>query len=1068
MRFTDWRLIEFMNGKKELIKLFENPGAEYRGKPFWSWNGELEKDELIRQVHVMKEMGFGGFFMHSRAGLMTEYLGDEWFELINEVADESVKLGLEAWLYDEDRWPSGSAGGKVTVDPQYRMKSIVMYCEDKEKFAGENELPGSADDEIIAIFAANIDGVAVYEYEQCADKETLAKAAEKDCYNKIIVFRVVKQEPNSVYNGTTYIDTMSYKAVNKFLELTHEEYQKRCGERMGTSIKGIFTDEPHRGHMLDDYAVNDGVATCSSAYTDDIFEEFKKRYNYDLKPILPELYFRKDGKKIHKVKIDYIDLCNILFLERFAKNVNDWCNDHNIIFTGHVLHEDSLTNQTVPNGSLMRFYQYMGYPGIDLLTEHNRCYWVAKQISSASRQLGQKWLLSELYGCTGWQFDFSAHKAVGDWQALFGINVRCPHLSWYTMEGEAKRDYPASILHQSSYYKDYNYVESYFARFGVVMSQGRPLCDLLVINTIESDWALAYAGWAQWLWPTNDDSRALEQHYANLFHILIDNHIDFDYGEECMMNQMYSVTNENGEALLHIGQASYRTVLVSGALTLRPTTVKILKEFMDIGGKVVFSEDIPVYVDGIESDDAVKLSQHKNALVVPFESGAITAAVKKDTAYDICITGEGSEKLLSQVRYDDDTQQMYIAIINTDRENKISDLKVTVKKADGTFAAGSKLYAEEWELVSGKRYKKALAEENGAASISFDIEATGDKIFVLTAEEDASLEEKSVPVTVSETKIAADSEFEYELDEKNVCVLDFAKWKFNGSEWNPAEEVLRVDGKIRDLSKLERRSGGMLQPWYAKKYCDDACGELELEYEFFVDEVPEGEVFAAAERPEFCRYFINGIALENKNPSDFWIDICFKKMYIPEGAIKKGRNTVTMKTLFKRTTNVESVYLVGNFGVRIEGSKKTLVNMPAKLGISKNLCEYNLPFYTGCVTYKISNKEFACKDTDGNIVIEINGYCGSLAKVSPSGGKEQAVIAWAPYEADITEWVKSGSDIDVTLVCSRRNVFGPLHQLPVRTGEYGPGNFTTGGANWTDDYALIDSTVYGITIKKQK
>ena len=58
------------------------PEAAYRGKPFWSWNGELAEEELLRQVGYMKEMGFGGFFMHSRTGLITEYLGEEWFRFI--------------------------------------------------------------------------------------------------------------------------------------------------------------------------------------------------------------------------------------------------------------------------------------------------------------------------------------------------------------------------------------------------------------------------------------------------------------------------------------------------------------------------------------------------------------------------------------------------------------------------------------------------------------------------------------------------------------------------------------------------------------------------------------------------------------------------------------------------------------------------------------------------------------------------------------------------------------------------------------------------------------------------
>ncbi|MFR1759857.1 MAG: hypothetical protein ACLSX2_09140, partial [Christensenellaceae bacterium] len=82
-----------------LLEAFEHPGRAYRGKPFWAWNGELEKDELIRQARIMKEMGLGGFFMHARAGLITEYLGREWFELTNAVADEAKRLDMEAWLY---------------------------------------------------------------------------------------------------------------------------------------------------------------------------------------------------------------------------------------------------------------------------------------------------------------------------------------------------------------------------------------------------------------------------------------------------------------------------------------------------------------------------------------------------------------------------------------------------------------------------------------------------------------------------------------------------------------------------------------------------------------------------------------------------------------------------------------------------------------------------------------------------------------------------------------------------------------------------------------------------------
>ena len=38
-------------------KLFKNPTSEYRGTPFWAWNCELDKDELLRQIEILKEMG---------------------------------------------------------------------------------------------------------------------------------------------------------------------------------------------------------------------------------------------------------------------------------------------------------------------------------------------------------------------------------------------------------------------------------------------------------------------------------------------------------------------------------------------------------------------------------------------------------------------------------------------------------------------------------------------------------------------------------------------------------------------------------------------------------------------------------------------------------------------------------------------------------------------------------------------------------------------------------------------------------------------------------------------------
>ncbi|MBQ6067675.1 MAG: hypothetical protein IJK89_12750 [Clostridia bacterium] len=1057
--------------KDRLIKSFISPAAAWRGKPFWSWNGELRGEELVRQAHIMKEMGLGGYFMHSRTGLITEYLGEEWFRLINEVADAAEADGMEAWLYDEDRWPSGSAGGKATVDPRYRMKSLYVYECDPAKT--------DWDEGSFALYAAKIDGIDLYTYKEldvsgftCGEDAAQAVKAAVEQQGgaaedepgvwKALRFAVAPDRPSSVYNGTTYLDTMSREATEHFIELTHEQYAKHCGDRLGRSIRGIFTDEPHRGHCFDNREERDGVMSCATAWTDDLFEEFEKRYGFACRPILPELFYRKNGEPVAPVKLFYIDLANALFLERFAAPINEWCEAHDMILTGHVLHEDSLMNQTVPNGSLMRFYEHMGYPGVDVLTEHNRCYWIVKQLSSAARQLGKKWLLSELYGCTGWQFSFKNHKNVGDWQALFGINLRCQHLSWYTMEGESKRDYPASILHQSPWYKDYKTVEDHFARMGVVLSEGQPGCDVLLLNPIESLWCQAYAGWAHWIGNASPDVEPYEERYRELFHFLTDNQIDFDYGEEEMMSRLASVETENGGPVLRVGQAAYRTVIVANMLTIRPTTLDLLRAFMDKGGAVIFCGDAPAYVNAVKSNEPAALAAR--GVRVPYEEAALADAVRRYSRESVSVTdenGQTEKAVFAQVRRDFGGDGYAVVVLNTDRDAPRQGLTLSLRAPAGRRV-------EEWDLDTGGRYDaSSLAEEtDGVCRVRFDLEAGGTRCFVFARGQEAL---PSLPhyETVAEKTLTG--EFPYRCDEPDVCVLDRCRWRWEDGAWSREDEVLRIDRQVRDSVGLEHRGGDMLQPWYAKRYDRKEYGKLRLSYEFYVDTLPSSPVFLAGERPELNRYEINGVPLTCEDVNDFWIDECFKKMDIPAGALKIGRNEVTVDVTFLRTTNIEALYLVGDFGVKLDGCRRTLAAAPPLMGCG-DYAAYDMPFFTGNLTFVLAPETYLplLKDLGGadRIVLTPKDFTGACVKVEAAG--KTTVLGWEPYEADVTEAARRGLPIEVTVEGTRANVFGPLHETPRPAYSCGPGSFLTDGENRTDEYSLLPAGLRGFTFKAQK
>ena len=1026
-----------------LYDQFQKPGVQWRGKPFWSWNGELEKEELIRQSHVLGEMGFGGYFMHSRSGLITEYLGDEWFDLINSTADAGEKEGLEVWLYDEDRWPSGSAGGKVSENPKYRMKSLTLLETPPEQFCW--------DDEILCAFAAVVanDGIALTDCRQL-DREhdaagvlaLLSGEGEK----RVLVFKIIPDAPNSNYNGNTYIDTMNREAVNKFIEVTHEEYIKRCGDRMGRSIKGIFTDEPHRGFVMKDIRVENGIRITSMPWTDDILDEFKGRYGYDIQPLFPELFYRMGGEKIAKSRIDYIDLTCNLFNERFMAPINDWCEKNGIIYTGHVLHENCLASQTIPNGSLMRSYLYMGYPGIDILSDKENCYWIVKQLSSISRQFEKPWMLSELYGCTGWELPLRQHKTVGDWQALFGINLRCPHLSWYTMEGASKRDYPASISYQSSYWQDYDFVETYFARFGLMMTQGKADCHVLVMNPIETVWGLSHIGWASWVWSVDPDVHAVDKVYADTFRHLIGEHIDFDYGEEQIMGECHGLTvDEKGAPVLTIGQCAYRVVVVSGMMTMRSSTCEMLEKFLEMGGKVIFAGDLPGYINGIPAQGCEKLLEYEGAVQVSL--GALGETIRNMRAGEI-VKVDGPKTVMTQVRVLDN--DYIVALLNDDKTQVAENVTVRV-------GVDPIRQVQLWDMESGKRFALPVVKADGGAYVSVTLAPAGSMMLVFTQREEPLPLWKNDPYRT--TGSLRDGEYAYELDEPNVCVLDYARMKFqDDTEFGPLGEVLQIDNQLRDRIGIERRGGEMLQPWFAKQMYTVPYGKLTLEYPFQINVMPECEVYLAGERPELQEYYCNGIRLTNDDPADWWVDNAFKKMKIPAEALKQGENVITIVTDFKRTTNIEAVYLLGQFGVEAKAGASKLVEMPETLPLT-DVTERGLPFYSGRTTLVIPEAAYGplVDKTAEKILVKIPEATGTLVSVECDGRKQ--AIAWEPWTADVTKGVKNGEDLRITLVNSRRNSFGPLHCVPTVRYSYGPDTFVTQGDQFSDEYARVPAAV---------
>ena len=631
--------------KTSVLNDFKNPGSQFRGAPFWAWNGKLEPTELRRQIQVMQQMGLGGFFMHSRVGLATHYLSKDWFSCVDACVDEAKKLGMSAWMYDEDRWPSGAAGGLVTKNPKYRMRSLVPHI--FEKAANLKWTPDT-----VAAFTGCIEGSSISNVRQLQKGKTAPKLAAGE---KLIVFVVELQGCSNWYNGFTYLDTLSHEAVKAFIKVTHESYKKNNGKDFGRTIPGMFTDEPNHGNKLDHD--NNTNNPGGLPWTGTLLKTFQKRYGYDLVPHLVELVFDVDGNGMRPARLHYHDCVTHLYVDAFGRQIFEWCEKNKLKFTGHQLEEDTLSSQTNMVGSCIRNYEYMQAPGMDLLTEHWRVFNTAKQLSSGARQFGAKWRLTETYGCTGWDFPFAGHKALGDWQAAMGINLRCQHLSWYTMSGEAKRDYPAAIFYQSPWWELYPKVEDYFARIHAVMTQGEEVRDLLVIHPVESMWMMVKTGWHG-----HADMHAFNDLPIKLTDRLLAEHVDFDFGDEEVMSRHAAVIKAGGAPVVRVGKGRYKAVLVPPMKTMRRSTLSLLKKFKASGGVVSFVGEIAGAIEGAGSDEVKAFAA--TCPHTPEISTAVIATVA--VARRLTIAGpDGCEVTPALYLLREDKEAFYLFVCNT-------------------------------------------------------------------------------------------------------------------------------------------------------------------------------------------------------------------------------------------------------------------------------------------------------------------------------------------------------------------------------------------------------------------
>ncbi len=989
----------------------------FRSLSFWSWNTDMAEAEIREQIRDFRQKGIHGFFVHARAGLLIDYMGEDWFRALSVAVDEAEKQHMQVWLYDEDGWPSGFAAGRIPAYGERLQNKRLKFCYGMPEAEARHRV------------ARFVPQGSTYRLMQDWDN-----VGEADlCFYYEV--------------NAHYADLLEEETTGLFLRLIHETYRERFGEHFGKTIQGVFTDEP----QLNTFGLPWSFCLC---------EEFAGQNGYDL---LSRLWLLAvDGEGYEALRHDFWNTVNDLFLHRYTEKIYRWCEKNGLKFTGHFACEDGLCNQVASNGGVMVNYAYMQIPGIDHLGLRITTPVLMRQVSSVARQLGRKQVLSESYGCAGWNISFAQMAWIWGWQASQGITLPCLHVSATSIKGIRKRDYPAFYSYQEPWWERYGLMSDWICGLNSTLTRGERAADVLVISPLTSVWC-AYRT------PENAPIKIMD--ISGQFRVLVENLIDiqvnFDIGDEKLMKTIARVEDH----CLWVGEIPYRTVIVAESISLESHTLQLLNEFSEAGGTILFVNQRPTAENGRrgpEIDGKYRQIRGKDIQ----NRREILRKYFDFVHYErpLSVRERGSERIArdvaAQTRMEGDGVWLYLW--NSDE----SDRRELTLVAQG--------HKRIWQVDPGTLQKTPLRAEYDAEHTYVDFLFHPMQSLLFWAEN--GWEERGGESGLLRTDYVRDARVE--VCDDNALLLDYASFCIGDGPYSVPRPVIRLYDEI-----YEAAAGR-----------EEAFADVKVKFTFRTAGISGQPVWLAAELGDCSGVWVNGKRPERE--LGWWIDKAIRRLDITD-LVCEGENSVvlayripkllnnpdlskvfeTERNRFCRPVEVENIYIGGRFDVEtgeITRSANCLMAkntafclIPRRPKCHDELTTQGLPFYRGRVRYT-----FSVMKSEDRVLLCLERIHGVLCDVAVNG-RWVASLPFPPYETELTDWLSEGENtVSVLLYGSNRNLLGPHHHVKGEPNFVGPSTFKGRKGfedfvsadiakehTWQEDYALVPFGLEKIRIK---
>ncbi|MEW6357319.1 MAG: glycosyl hydrolase [Planctomycetota bacterium] len=570
---------------KDLRERFESPPNDRRILKIIH-NFPAKKDSHEALLVNLLCQGFGGIVcnVHFKDYLRSE---ENWQSFVHGVR-MAKGLGMALWLYDEQGYPSGAAGG-ITLEGHPEWEAIGLLAVDVPLKKGPVNVTLPEGPVVFAkacpVRDKALDLKAAVDLAGRVANRTLQWEAPDDQWRLIAFVRQPMLERThaalNLYANRPYINLLMREPTLRFIELTHQEYAKRLPE-LRDLFEATFTDEP----SLMSVFLPPGSEYAPLPWSPTFAAEFQRRKGYDLIPLLPALA-ADVGPETGKVRCDFWDTVGQLTTENFFLPIRDWCRQHGVPSGGHLLAEEDVLNHCAYYGDFFACVRKLDAPSIDCLTSiPSSVQWhIAKMIASIAALENRPITMSETSDHA------QQYRRPEDKRERYIVSPD-------EIRGTCNRLYVGGINTITSYYRWQNIsvselraINEYVGRCGVMLTGGETICDIALYYPMESVWAHyipSRHGVTQ-----DATARKIAKTFRDLSYTLFQSRRDFAYVDDEAFRQAAV-----SDGRLRMGALNFR-VLVLPHVDVVPLDVwRKVAEFHAAGGVVIAAGAIPTNSTG--------------------------------------------------------------------------------------------------------------------------------------------------------------------------------------------------------------------------------------------------------------------------------------------------------------------------------------------------------------------------------------------------------------------------------------------------------------------------------------